>query len=252
MTSTRFRTVDIVLPVRNQEAALVAHVELLLDYLREDLPVRFKIVIADRASDDLTPRLAAALARAHPEVLALPLDQPGRGHALRWSWITSPAHIVSYVDIDLSANLRSVLPLVAPLVSGERDIVTGTRFAASGELSLRHEVVARGYNRILQTGFHSRVGDAQCGFKALRADVARRLVPLVRDDDRFFDTELLLLAERNGMRIEEVPVFAACDTADERLPAVRAELAGLWRLRRSFWRGEGLAPPAEVDVALAA
>ena len=83
--------------------------------------------------------------------------------------------------------------------------------------------------------------DAQCGFKALRADAARRSLPLVEDDGWFFDTELLLLAERNGMRIHEVPVdwIEDLDSRVDLLPTIGGDLAGLWRMRRAFWRGRG-------------
>jgi hypothetical protein len=87
--------------------------------------------------------------------------------------------------------------------------------------------------------------DAQCGFKALRRDVAQRLVPLVRDDAWFFDTELLALAERNDLRIYEVPVQWIEDL-DSRVhipSTVADDLRGLWRLRRRLWRGDGALDP---------
>jgi hypothetical protein len=147
------------------------------------------------------------------------------------------------MDVDLSTNLTSFLPLVAPILSGHSELAIGTRLRHGAHIRrrLKREVLSRGYNALIHAGFRAGFSDAQCGFKAVRVDVARRLVPLVADDGWFFDTELLLLAERNGMRIHEVPVdwIEDLDSRVELGPTIAADLHGLWRLRRSFWRGEG-------------
>jgi glycosyltransferase involved in cell wall biosynthesis len=244
------QTVDIVVPVHNEQETLASNVELLLGYLRDEFPFRFGIVIADNASTDGTPGIARALAGLHPEVQALVLAEKGRGNALRTAWLASSANVVSYMDVDLSTNLASFLPLVAPLLSGHSEVAIGTRLAHHAHVRRRRkrELLSRGYNALVHLGFRARFSDAQCGFKALRADVARRLVPLASDDGWFFDTELLLLAERNGMRIHEVPVdwIEDLDSRVELLPTIAGDLAGLWRVRRSFWRGEGRAPVHEA------
>ena len=157
------------------------------------------------------------------------------------------------MDVDLSTNLDSLLPLVAPLLSGHSDVAIGTRLAPGARIArqLKREVLSRGYNALVRTMFRARFSDAQCGFKALRADAARRLLPLVEDESWFFDTELLLVAERNGMRIHEVPVDWIEDL-DSRVGiarTVREDLEGLWRVRRSFWRGEGRVTPQLVRAA---
>jgi hypothetical protein len=112
------------------------------------------------------------------------------------------------MDVDLSTNLTSFLPLVAPLLSGHSEVAVGTRLAHQSHVRRRwkREVLSRGYNLLVRLGFRAGFSDAQYGFKALRTNTARRLLPLVEDEGWFFDTELLLLAERNGMRIHEVPV----------------------------------------------
>lgn len=243
--NANLQSVDVVVPVHNEEGGLRPSVELLLDYLREEYPFRFAIVIANNASVDATPAVADALAAAHSEVTALHLDRKGRGFALRTAWLASSAHVVSYMDVDLSTNLESFLPLVAPLLSGHSDLAIGTRLAHQAHVrrQVKREVLSRGYNALIHAGFRARFSDAQCGFKALRADVARRLVPLVVDDGWFFDTELLLLAERNGMRIHEVPVdwIEDLDSRVDLPSTIAGDLAGLWRMRRTFWRSEALA-----------
>ncbi len=138
---------------------------------------------------------------------AVHLDEKGRGRALRATWLASPARVVAYMDVDLSTDLDALLPLVAPLLSGHSDVAIGTRLAPGSRVvrGAKREIISRSYNLILKTLLGNGFSDAQCGFKALRADVARALVPLVDDEGWFFDTELLVLAEHNGLRIHEVP-----------------------------------------------
>ena len=102
---------------------------------------------------------------------------------------------------------------------------------------LKREVLSRAYNALVHLLFRANFSDAQCGFKAIRADVARRLLPLVVDDGWFFDTELLLLAERDGCRIHEVPVdwIEDLDSRVDLVPTICGDLRGLWRMRRAFW-----------------
>ena len=238
--------VEIVVPVHNEERTLQGNIEALLAYLRTEFPFRFQVVIADNASADATPDLVLELADLHPEVSRLRLERKGRGLALRTAWLRSEAEVVSYMDVDLSTNLESFLPLVAPLLSGHSEISIGTRLArhATVRRQIKREVLSRGYNLLVHVGFRAGFSDAQCGFKALRTDVARRIVPLVVDDGWFFDTELLLIGERNGMRIHEVPVdwVEDLDSRVDLLPTIVGDLAGLWRVRRAFWRGGGIEP----------
>jgi glycosyltransferase involved in cell wall biosynthesis len=246
--------VDVVVPVHDEEEVLEQNIELLVDYLRHEFPFPHRVVIADNASTDATPALAWALAERYPEVEALRLERKGRGHALRTAWLASSAEVVSYMDVDLSTNLESFLPLVAPVLSGHSELAIGTRLAHGSHVRrrLEREVLSRGYNLLVHALFRVGFSDAQCGFKALSAEVARRLVPLVRDESWFFDTELLLLAERNGLRVHEVPVdwVEDLDSRVELVPTIAGDLAGLWRMRRSFWRGGGAAGlPTEPAVA---
>jgi glycosyltransferase involved in cell wall biosynthesis len=250
MNANRQR-VDVVIPVYNEEATLRSNVELLLAYLRDEFPFSFGVVVVDNASTDVTRAIAEALADDYAEVSLLRLDRKGRGFALKEAWSRSDAEVLAYMDVDLSTNLESLLPLVAPLLSGHSEVAIGTRLAHSAHVRrrLKREVLSRGYNRIVHTLFRVGFSDAQCGFKAISGDAARLLLPLVQDDGWFFDTELLLLAERNGLRIHEVPVdwIEDLDSRVDLLPTIADDLAGLWRVRRSFWRGGGHA--LEVAVA---
>jgi glycosyltransferase involved in cell wall biosynthesis len=254
MASLRNWLVDVVVPVHDEESTLARNIDVLVDYLERTFPFRWRVTIADNASRDATPRIAAVIAASHPDVHRLRLEQKGRGLALRTAWLASPADIVSYMDVDLSTNLESFLPLVAPIVSGHSELAIGTRLARQSRVrrQIKREVLSRGYNTLVHAGFRSGFSDAQFGFKAIRTDVARMLLPHVEDDGWFFDTELLLLAERNGLRIHEVPVdwVEDLDSRVDLLPTIAGDLQGLWRVRRSYMRGSG--KTLRGDVARAA
>ena len=235
--------VDIVVPVYNEVDALDGSIGRLHTYLTERFPFSFRITIVDNGSTDATWDRACVLASRLPHVRARHLDRKGRGAALRDAWTASDATIVAYMDVDLSTGLDALLPLVAPLVSGHSDLAIGSRLAAGASVARRpkREFISRCYNVLLRTVFATRVHDAQCGFKAVRADLARALLPVIEDDEWFFDTELLLVAEHNGLRIHEVPVDWI-DDADSRVHIVGTavgDLKGAIRVARRFMKGEG-------------
>jgi glycosyltransferase involved in cell wall biosynthesis len=232
-------SVDVVIPVYNEEAQLASSILKLQAYLTDQLPVPWRVVIADNASTDATWEIAHALSESLPGVTALHLDQKGRGLALRTAWMASEAKVVSYMDVDLSTNLRCFLPLLAPLLSGHSELAIGSRLLPGSRIRRRprREILSRGYNVLVHVAFRTRFSDAQCGFKAMTRRAAQSLLPLVRDESWFFDTELLLLAERLGYRIFEVPVDWIEDL-DSRVDIPRTaleDLRGLWRVRRQSW-----------------
>jgi putative flippase GtrA len=231
-----------VIPVYNEERGLAACAHRLHCYLAEHLPYRFRITIADNASTDRTWLIAQALARRLPEVTAVHLDAKGRGRALGTVWEASDAAVLAYLDVDLSTDLAALLPLVAPLVSGHSDLAIGSRLARGSRVvrGPKREFISRSYNLLLRASLATGFSDAQCGFKAIRADVARRILPMVQDTGWFFDTELLVLAERAGLRIHEVPVDWV-DDPDSRVDIVRTaveDLKGIARLARTLARSD--------------
>jgi len=240
--------VDIVLPVHNEEGDLERSVRQLHSYLSERFALSWVITIADNASTDGSWAIAARLADTLDGVDAIHLAEKGRGRALRTAWSTSRALVVAYMDVDLSTDLDALLPLVAPLLSGHSDVAIGTRLASGARVvrGPKREFISRGYNLILRTALRTGFSDAQCGFKALRADVARSLLPLIEDQGWFFDTELLVLAEHNGLRIHEVPVDWVDDPVSrvDIVSTAADDLRGVWRMVRRFARGDG-----EIDAA---
>jgi putative flippase GtrA len=237
----RVLQVDIVVPVRNEERDLAPSIRRLVGYLRESFPFTTRVTIADNGSTDATWAIADRLARELPEVRAVHLELPGRGRALRAIWSRGEAEVLAYLDVDLSTDLNALLPLVAPLLSGHSDLAIGTRLAQGSRVirGPKRELISRGYNLLLRTLMGARFSDAQCGFKAIRRDQARVLLPLTRDTGWFFDTELLVLAERAGLRIHEVPVDWI-DDLDSRVDIIAtalADLRGMARLGAGLARG---------------
>jgi len=235
-------SLDVVVPVYNEQESLESSVRVLHATLVEQFrDESWRITIADNASTDATAVIAERLAAELPEVRLLHLDEKGRGRALKRAWLGSDAEVVAYVDVDLSTDLRALPPLVAPLLSGHSDIAIGTRLGHGSRVvrGAKREFVSRSYNLILRRAMGVTFSDAQCGFKAMRRDVAQRVLPLVEDTGWFFDTELLIIGERAGLRIHEVPVDWIDDenSSVDIVATATADLKGLVRVWRSILSG---------------
>ena len=244
--------VDIVIPVYNEEIDLEPCVRDLHEHLTVGLPYSFQITVADNASTDTTLEVANRLAAEFPSVRVVHMPEKGKGRALRAVWSTSDAAVLAYMDVDLSTDLAAVLPLIAPLVSGHSDLAIGTRLHRGSRVvrGAKREFISRSYNLMLRHALSTRFSDATCGFKAIRREVATHLLPLVEDNGFFFDTELLVLAERSGLRIHEVPVDWI-DDPDSRVQIVNtamADLRGIARLARAL--ATGALPVHEVRAQL--
>ena len=240
--------IDIVVPVYNEATSLQASIRRLHAFLTDQLPYAWRIVIADNASIDATLAIARSLASELDRTQVVHLENKGRGRALRAAWTASDADVLCYMDVDLSTDLRALLPLVSALVSGHSEVAIGSRLAPGARVvrGPKREFISRSYNRLLRHGLRARFSDAQCGFKAIRADAARRLLPQVEDQGWFFDTELLVVAQREGMRIHEVAVDWV-DDPDSRVDIVSTaitDLRGVLRL--------GLARPVPRFLAIGA
>jgi glycosyltransferase involved in cell wall biosynthesis len=229
--------VDVVIPVYNEERDLERGVTRLREFLQQNCPYRWCIVVADNASKDRTLEIAQELARRWPgEVGFIHLNKKGRGRALRRAWLDSDADVVSYMDVDLSTGLDAFMPLIEPLVRGQYHVATGSRLLPQSRIkrSLRREVISRIYNLIVKLMFpRKRFSDAQCGFKACTHKAVQELVPLLEDQAWFFDSELLLRAEQRGYRIHDVPVTWNEDPGTTVKIASTAweDIKGLFRVR---------------------
>jgi glycosyltransferase involved in cell wall biosynthesis len=247
--------IEIVIPVYNEQCTLERSIRRLHEFLSEQMPFAWRIVLADNASTDATLAIARTLAIELPDVHVLHLDAKGRGRALRAAWSGSDADVLCYMDVDLSTDLRALLPLVAGLISGHSDVAIGTRLAPCSRTvrGPKRELISRTYNALLRLTLRARFSDAQCGFKAIRADAAQLLLPAVRDQGWFFDTELLVLAQRRGLRIHEVAVDWV-DDPDSRVDIARTvagDLRGMARLALQTSVGRFLAIGVLSTIAYA-
>ena len=257
---------EIVVPVYNEAQQLAASITSLRSFLDRSFPLTTVVTVADNASTDDTWTIATGLAASLPGVRALRLDRKGRGRALRAAWTASRSPVVAYMDVDLATGLEALLPLVAPLLTGHSDVAIGTRLAPGAHVvrGARREIISRSYNLLLRTVLGASCSDAQCGFKAMRRDAVDVVLPLVEDQAWFFDTEVLVTAQRLGLRIHEVPVDWV-DDLDSRVAVAHTawlDLCGVARMlgptarrratraRRSLPAGLGHGAPPTGGVRL--
>ena len=230
--------VDIVVPVLNEEKILQKSITTLDEYMAKHLPYRYQITIADNGSQDKTLEIAKNLAEKHRSVRVVSLAERGRGRALKRVWQNNPADILAYMDVDLSTGLDDFLPMIQPLVAGEAGVAIGSRLMKDSRTSrgVKREFISRCYNRIIKWTSGTKFSDAQCGFKAIRRDVAAKFLPKIKDNEWFFDTELLIKTERAGVAIHEQPVTWIEDT-DSRVKIVKTavdDLKGLYRVNKEL------------------
>ena len=240
-------TLDMVLPVLNEEVDLPVHARVLHEFMTQRLQAYdWRIVVADNGSTDSTLDVAKRLSDEFQRVGYVSLEQRGRGRALRRAWTESAADIVGYMDVDLSTDLEALPALIDAVRDGVCDIATGSRLIRGNDVGrrpLKREVASRGYSLLFRTMFLTGFRDAQCGFKALNRRTVNDILPLVRDNHWFFDTEMLILAEKSGYTVREFPVKWT-DNPDTRVNIIGTayeDIKGLLRLRFG-----GLAKPAKA------
>lgn len=241
-------TVDVVIPVLNEARVLRKSVETAINFLKSRLPYHWRLVIVDNGSTDGTPNVAKELIAAHPEMQLIHLLQRGRGRALRHAWLQSKADIVCYMDVDLSTALEHVPELLGAIARDGYDVATGSRLMRGSRTtrSLKREIISRLYNILVKAVLFTRFSDAQCGFKALSRKAVEAIVPQIEDQSWFFDTELLVLAEKQGYRIKDIPIVWVEDD-DSRVKILRTgwdDIKGVVRLRRQLWTRQ----PASATV----
>ena len=227
-------TVDIVIPVYNEEQALPRSIVILADFLKENLRNPWQIIIADNASTDKTKSVSEMLCERYSGINYLHIPQKGRGRALKAAWLDSTADIVSYMDVDLATDLTHFPQLIDSLEEGYH-VAIGSRLSKGSRVSrsMKREVISRGYNLLIKSMFFTAFQDAQCGFKALTRHTARSIVPHIKNDNWFFDTELLIIAAKRGYKIKQLPVKWDDDptTTVNIARTATEDIKGLFRLR---------------------
>ena len=230
-------SLDVVVPVLNEEEDLRRSITTLHEFLSANLDgYEWRIVVADNGSTDSTPEVAKRLSSDLANVGYLRLEERGRGRALKKAWTESSADVLSYMDVDLSTDLSHFPPLVDAIRDQSYDIAIGSRLARGAQVIGRppkRELISRVYSILFRSMFWTGFRDAQCGFKTLSADAAHAILPLVHDTGWFFDSELLIIAEKNDYRIKELPVKWTDDPGSrvKIVGTAYGDLKGLLRLR---------------------
>jgi glycosyltransferase involved in cell wall biosynthesis len=221
--------IDLVIPVHNDEGVLRESVSRLHHRLALDFDVPAAITIVDLASDDRSTQIAASLSRELPGVRLVRTDHRGHGQALRTAWRASDAEVVGAVDVNLPVDLAHLRAMLDPLLGARTDIVVGSRLGPGATVTAgpKHQAVARSYNALLGVLLGVGISDARSPMLAARRAVIETLLPFVEADGRFFETELLYLAQRNAFSIREIPVRWTNDA----VPAVQLTRATMEDLR---------------------
>jgi glycosyltransferase involved in cell wall biosynthesis len=230
----QFKSVEIVIPVYNEEEELEKNTLELYNFLNRNADFKWQIIIADNASTDNTQKIGEKIAKKYPKIAYKRIIQKGRGRAVKKAWKESSADILAYMDIDLSTNIVHFLSLVNALQNGA-DIAVGSRLLKGSQVRGRtfmREFVSRGLNLLIKLMFLTRFSDAQCGFKAITRQAARDLLPITKDNGWFLDSELLIIAEKAGYRIHEEAVHWVDNPGStvRVLPTAWGDFKGLLRL----------------------
>lgn len=203
-------SVEITVPVYNEERELEKNIQKLFSFCNKNLGgYDWHITIADNASTDNTPIIASSLEKKNSKISHLRLEQKGRGRAVKRAWVASGRDICVYMDLDLSTDLVH-LPKILWVLKEGYDVAIGSRLAKGARVEGRtfvRELTSRVLNFFfIQYFFHTHFTDAQCGFKGVTRNVVESLIPKVKDNEWFFDGELLIIAEKSGYKIYEEPV----------------------------------------------
>jgi glycosyltransferase involved in cell wall biosynthesis len=233
-------SVDVVIPVLNEAHVLAKSVERVHAFLKEQFHCNWHLLIIDNGSTDGTQDIARSLCGRHPELQFLHLMQRGRGRALRHAWLQSRAQVVCYMDVDLSTDLTHLPELIGAIADRGYDVATGSRLMRESQTtrSWKREAISRIYNLFIKSVLFTKFSDAQCGFKAISRHAVEQIIPQVVDQSWFFDTELLVLAEKQGYRIKDIPV-AWVEDDDSRVKIIQTgwdDIKGVCRLRKLLWR----------------
>ena len=238
MINIKKLSVDIVIPVYNEDKELFNNVKTLVAYLRFNLTdFIWHITIVDNASTDSTYEVGKTLSKIHSQVSVVHLDQKGRGRAVKYVWQQGHADICAYMDVDLSTDLKHVPPLIRSLTRGY-DIAIGTRNSSRSRVygrSALRTITSKVYIMMIKLLFWVHFSDAQCGFKAVTRNIATTIIPKIQDNEWFFDTELLVVAEKTGYRIYEEPVtwIDNLGSTVRVMKTAQGDIAGLWRIFRT-------------------
>ncbi|MFL2665347.1 MAG: glycosyltransferase [Dehalococcoidia bacterium] len=234
------KSIDIVIPVLNEEKSLPDCLEKILVYIQAHKQYNWGIIIADNGSEDSTNKIANLYSQKYKNISLITLSKRGRGRALKKAWLSSQADVSMYMDVDLSTDLKFTILIADSITKKNYDIAIGSRLHKKSKVygrTVLREFTSRAYNLLIHIIFpFPGFKDAQCGFKGISKDVKKTLLPQIKDNEWFFDTELLLLSKKHRYNISEIPVIWK-DDPDTRVKVISTawkDIKGLLRLRFNF------------------
>lgn len=229
--------VNIVIPVYNEELRLATSMPILLRHLEmSSFPYSYVITIVDNGSTDSTVSLATQFAAENPAVKIESMNEKGKGLAVRRGWSLT-ADIHAFMDVDLSSDLSHFKPLIDAVAKDGFDMAIGNRLGATSRVESRRftrALFSRVFNMLVRIFFRSTVPDHQCGFKAIRSEAFARIAPHMKEAGFFFDTELVVLAQRAGYSIQSVDVVWRDDKLSK-VSTVKTSLE-MFAAMYAFWR----------------
>lgn len=200
-------TIDICLPVFNEEGVIATNISRLVDYCNDQyFDFNWQIVIINNGSTDKTKEIALQL--LSDKIKYFEVEKPGRGDALKKYWLQSKSDILVYMDIDMAVSFNHIIDLIDPIIKGEVDFVIGSRRLSSSQCqrSFFRDIFSQIYTILLNKILNYKYSDFQCGFKAIKNDKFRMLSPYLKDRRWFFDTELIIIFSIFYGQVKEVAV----------------------------------------------
>lgn len=201
----------ITIPAYNEEAIIESSLLKLAAYAQKFLAdYDYQIIVADNKSTDKTAEKVKQLLVKINRLDYLFIEQKGKGLAIRTTWQKYLADFDYFVfmDADLATDLKALLPLVSALASENYDLAIGSRNLKKSKIqrSLLRRFFSFGYGVLAKLILGTKISDSTCGFKAVSQKVVQAIMPLVKNQTWFFDSELVFLAEKKGFKIKEIPV----------------------------------------------
>jgi len=222
-------TLEITIPVLNEERSLEKQILKILAFVQtlDHDNKSYSLVIADNGSSDNTRAIGMRMANEISSIKYIRLPKPGVGLALKTSWGESTADIVGYMDLDLSTDITHLNDVVKKFENMDVQIVNGSRLLKNSQVigrKLLREITSRGFNFLITILFGIQFTDGMCGFKFLRRDILESIhANGANNDGWFYSTELLIIGEKLGYSICEIPVKWE-DDVDSRVKVTKLTL----------------------------
>jgi len=201
--------ISIAVPTFNEEKIIEQRINQLFDFCENNLKkYKWRIIVADNGSTDRTIKIIRKQKQKYSKLEYFHLKKLGKGLAIKKAWQDYLADVNIFMDADLATELKFTIPLINGITEEKYDLTIGSRYHKQSKCkrSLIRSMCSKFYNFILKIFFNIKLTDTHCGFKALSKSAVQRIIPKIKNNGLFFDTELLVLARYYNLKIKEMPV----------------------------------------------